>query len=96
MHGTLRIMGKLVGAPKGHDRYRDPVTHQITPALYRVRQPFFWRNTIAFFIVGAIPLGVYFYTFRKMTDDDFADIPIPPISDEELKKLQSEYEGKNA
>jgi len=29
-----------------------------------------------------------------MTDDDFGDIPIPPISDEELKKLQSEYEGK--
>ncbi|EMG47685.1 Mitochondrial membrane protein, putative [Candida maltosa Xu316] len=86
-------MGKLIGV-KGHDRYRDPVTHQITPALYRVRAPFFWRNTIALFVVGSIPLGVYLYAFHKISDDDFSDIPIPPISDEELKKLKLEYENK--
>lgn len=79
---------------KGHDRYRDPKTHQITPALYRVRAPFFWRNTIALFAVSSIPLAVYLYTFKKMGDDDLGDIPIPPISDEELQKLKLEYENQ--
>ena len=79
---------------KGHDRYRDPRTHQITPALYRVRAPFFWRNTIGLFVVGSIPLAVYWYAFTKIGEDDFSDIPIPPISDEELKKLKLEYENK--
>ncbi|GBL49355.1 Cytochrome c oxidase assembly factor 3, mitochondrial [Candidozyma auris] len=84
----------VIGAPKGHDRYRDPVTHQMTPALYRVRKPYFWKNLFALGIVGAIPLGVYAYTWRVLNQDDFADIPIPPISDEELAKLKKEYESK--
>ncbi|QEL61771.1 hypothetical protein SBP28_003778 [Candidozyma auris] len=65
----------VIGAPKGHDRYRDP-------------------NLFALGIVGAIPLGVYAYTWRVLNQDDFADIPIPPISDEELAKLKKEYESK--
>ncbi|EGW30184.1 uncharacterized protein SPAPADRAFT_63797 [Spathaspora passalidarum NRRL Y-27907] len=81
---------------KEHNRYRDPRTHQITPALYRVRAPFFWRNTISFIALGSIPLGVYIYTFKKMQGDDLEDIPIPPISDEELKILKKEYEEKKA
>ncbi|KAI5950171.1 COA3 [Candida jiufengensis] len=89
MRNSLRLMGKIVGAP-----YRDPITHQITPALYRVRQPFFWRNTAGLFVIGGLPLLVYWYTFYKMTEDDFSDIPIPPISDEELSKLQKEFNEK--
>ncbi|EDK47398.1 conserved hypothetical protein [Lodderomyces elongisporus NRRL YB-4239] len=65
----------------------------MTPALYRVRQPFFWRNTISLFVIGSIPLAAYWYTFTKMTEDEFSDIPIPPISDEELTKLKKEYEA---
>ncbi|CAI5760377.1 unnamed protein product [Candida verbasci] len=87
-------MGKLIGAPKGQTRYYDPKTHQMTPALYRVRAPFFWRNTIALFLLGSVPVGIYYYTFHKIAEDDFADIPIPPISEEELKKLKLEYEQK--
>ena len=66
----------------------------MSPALYRVRAPFFWKNTIGFFAVAAIPLGVYAYTWSKMSEDDFGDIPIPPISDAELAKLRKEYEEK--
>ena len=29
-----------------------------------------------------------------MGDDDLGDIPIPPISDEELQKLKLEYENQ--
>lgn len=45
-------------------------------------------------VVGAIPFGVYAYTWKVLNQDDFADIPIPPISDEELAKLKKEYEQK--
>lgn len=44
------------------------------------------------FVVSAIPLGVYIYTWNVLSKDEFADIPIPPISDEELAKLKKEYE----
>lgn len=47
-----------------------------------------------FAIVGALPLGVYLYTWKVLSQDDFGDIPIPPISDEELQKLKKEY-GKS-
>lgn len=64
----------------------------MTPALYRVRQPFFWKNFFGFFLVSSVPLGVYMYTWNMLSKDEFADIPIPPISDEELAKLKKEYE----
>lgn len=66
----------------------------MTPALYRVRAPFFWRNTIALFGVSLIPLGVYVYTWKKLDTDDFADIPIPPLSEAEIAELKKEYEEK--
>lgn len=49
---------------------------------------------MGFFLVSAIPLGVYMYTWNVLSKDEFADIPIPPISDEELAKLKKEYELK--
>ncbi|KAG7663315.1 COA3 [[Candida] subhashii] len=82
--------------PKGHDRYRNPYTQQMTPALYRVRAPFFWRNVAGLIVFSAIPAAVYGFTYYKMTADEFDDIPIPPISDEELKKLKVEYEASKA
>lgn len=44
------------------------------------------------FLVGAIPFGVYLYTWKTLTADDLGDIPVPPISDEELAKLKKEHE----
>lgn len=66
----------------------------MSPALLRVRAPFFWRNTIGLLLVTAIPAGVYYYTWQTLTKDEFGDIPIPPISDTELAKLRKEYEEK--
>lgn len=66
----------------------------MTPALYRVRKPFFWRNVIGLGLVGVIPLAVYGYTWVTIAKDDFSDIPIPPISDSDLTKLKSEYEAR--
>jgi cytochrome c oxidase assembly factor 3 len=66
----------------------------MTPALYRVRAPFFKRNMIGLAICTVIPLTVYYYTFSTLNKDEFSDIPIPPISDEELMKLKKEYAEK--
>ena len=63
-------------------------------SLVQSKSSIFWRNTIALFAVSCIPLAVYLYTFKKMGDDDLGDIPIPPISDEELQKLKLEYENQ--
>ncbi|CUM64225.1 uncharacterized protein PRCAT00001819001 [Priceomyces carsonii] len=68
----------------------------MTPALYRVRAPFFWRNMLGLVLVGSVPLGVYAYTWMVLNKDEFEDIPIPPISDEELSKLRKEYESKDS
>lgn len=80
---------------RGQTRYRDPVTHQMTPALYRVRAPFFKRNMVGLAICSAIPLAVYFYTWQQLSKDEFSDIPIPPLSDSEIAKLKQEYEAKD-
>lgn len=66
----------------------------MSPALVRVRAPYFWRNTLAFLVVGSIPLGVYMYTWLFLNKDEFSDIPIPPVSDEKLAQLRKEYEKK--
>lgn len=47
-------------------------------------------------LVGSVPLGVYAYTWMVLNKDEFEDIPIPPISDEELSKLRKEYESKDS
>ncbi|WPK23689.1 hypothetical protein PUMCH_000931 [Australozyma saopauloensis] len=66
----------------------------MTPALYRVRKPFFWKNMLGLLVFGSIPVGVYMYTWNFLSKDDFGDIPIPPISDAELAELRKEYEHK--
>lgn len=45
-------------------------------------------------LATSIPLGVYFYTVDMLSKDEFSDIPIPPIADDELAKLKKEYEDK--
>ncbi len=66
----------------------------MTPALLRLRAPFFAKNMIGLALATSIPLGVYFYTVDMLSKDEFSDIPIPPIADDELAKLKKEYEDK--
>lgn len=67
----------------------------MTPAMLRARRPFFWKNVAVFGVLSSISLSVYIYTYSFLMQDDFGDIPIPPVSDEDLAKLKKEYsEGK--
>lgn len=64
----------------------------MTPAMIRARRPYFWKNAATFVVLSGLTLGIYFYTYSFLGQDDFEDVPIPPISEEELAKLKKEYE----
>lgn len=67
----------------------------MSPAMLRARRPYFWKNMGAFGILGGISLSVYLYTYNFLMQDDFENIPIPPIKDEDLTALRKEYEEKS-
>lgn len=68
----------------------------MSPAMLRARRPYFWKNVAVFGALLCIPLAVYGYTYSFLHTDDFEDIPVPPLSDEEVKKLQKEYREEKA
>ncbi|ONH67521.1 Cytochrome c oxidase assembly factor 3, mitochondrial [Cyberlindnera fabianii] len=70
------------------------LTFKMTPAMIRARRPYFWKNAVAFVILSSITTSVYFYTYSFLGKDTFDDIPIPPVSEEELAKLKAEYEAQ--
>ena len=75
--------------------YLDPKTWKMTPAMIRARQPFFRNNMIGLALLLGVTGGVYYYTFDFLhKDNDFADVPIPPIGDKELAALQKEFKDK--
>ncbi|GCF00691.1 cytochrome c oxidase assembly factor 3, mitochondrial [Zygosaccharomyces mellis] len=74
-------------------RYQDHRTWKMTPGLIRARQPFFKKNMIGLAILAGVSAGIYTYTYRFLhKDNDFADVPIPPIDEKELEQLKKEYE----
>ncbi|CCD23514.1 Coa3p NDAI_0B04800 [Naumovozyma dairenensis CBS 421] len=74
-------------------RYQDPRTWKMTPAMLRARKPFFKGNMIGLGILGALSVGIYFYTYSFLhKDNDFIDVPIPPIDEKELEQLKREFE----
>ncbi|AMD19293.1 HBR392Cp [Eremothecium sinecaudum] len=72
--------------------YQDPRTGKMTPAMIRARQPYFKKNMISLVVLLGLVGGIYTYTYRFLhKDDDFRDVPIPPIDEKELQKLKMEY-----
>lgn len=72
--------------------YYEPHSYRMSPALLRARQPYFVKNMIGLAILLSIPTGIYLYTYNFLNQDDFDDIPIPPLDEETIKQLQKEYE----
>ncbi|ODV87951.1 hypothetical protein CANARDRAFT_26127 [[Candida] arabinofermentans NRRL YB-2248] len=68
----------------------------MSPAMLRARQPYFWKNAAMFALLGGISGSVYLYTYSFLMQDDFEDIPIPPVNDEQLAELQKEYAASKA
>lgn len=66
----------------------------MTPAALRARKPFFWKNIAMASGLFAMTAGIYFYSLHALVQDDFADIPVPPISEEELAKLRANRDAE--
>lgn len=78
--------------PLDKSRYQDPRTFKMTPAMIRARQPFFVRNMVGLFALLGVSGGVYMYTYKFLhKDNDFRDVPIPPVDEKELEQLKKEY-----
>ncbi|GMM33187.1 Coa3 protein [Saccharomycopsis crataegensis] len=72
--------------------YQDQRTWKMTPSMIRARSQYFWPNAITFTVLGGLSVGIYFYTYHFLAKDEFDDIEIPPVSEEDLKKLREEYQ----
>lgn len=66
----------------------------MTPAALRARKPFFWKNIMLASTLFAVTAGIYAYSLNALIQDDFADIPVPPISDQELAKLRAQRDAE--
>lgn len=78
-------------------RYQDTRTWKMTPAMLRARRPFFKMNMVGLGLLLGASAGVYIYTYNFLhKDNDFADVPIPPIDEKELEQLKKEYETHKA
>lgn len=73
--------------------YQDQKTWKMTPSMIRARQQYFWPNAATFAVLGGVSIAIYLYTYKFLAKDEFEDIEIPPVSEEDLKKLKAEYEA---
>ncbi|GAB7357066.1 hypothetical protein MBLNU459_g7882t1 [Dothideomycetes sp. NU459] len=48
-----------------------------TAALYRARQPYLIRNAVTGLCIFGFAIGVYAFTIRAVSQDEFDDIPMP-------------------
>lgn len=74
--------------------YYQQHTYRMSPAMLRARQPYFVKNMIGLAVLLAVPFGIYTYTFNFLNQDEFDDIPIPPLDDKTIHQLQQEYEAE--
>ncbi|KAL6928286.1 hypothetical protein ACO0SA_003021 [Hanseniaspora valbyensis] len=68
---------------------------RMSNALLRAREPYWKKNVLFGAVLFSFFGGCLAYTFNLLlTSDEFQDIPIPPIEENELKRLRAEYEEK--
>ncbi|CAI8496630.1 hypothetical protein ACO0OL_002165 [Hanseniaspora opuntiae] len=80
--------------PHQRKGYYDRSRGRMSNALLRAREPYIKKSIM----LGGVLFGIFFgtlgYTYTKiLASDDFQDVPIPPISEEDLKLLKAEYEA---
>ncbi|KAI5809612.1 hypothetical protein DFH27DRAFT_477098, partial [Peziza echinospora] len=46
-------------------------------ALLRARRPYIVKNLLTGIAIVAFTAGVYVYTIRSVSQDDFEDVPVP-------------------
>ncbi|KAF2132688.1 hypothetical protein P153DRAFT_420640 [Dothidotthia symphoricarpi CBS 119687] len=48
-----------------------------SPALLRARAPYLVKNTITGFAICTLVIGIYTYTIRAVSQDEFDDVIVP-------------------
>ncbi|PRT55034.1 Cytochrome c oxidase assembly factor 3, mitochondrial [Wickerhamiella sorbophila] len=71
-------------------KYRNP-NGTMTMAAIRARQPYALRNALLGLGMLSFAVGTYMWAYQSFTPDDFSDVPVPPLSEEELARLRKEY-----
>lgn len=66
----------------------------MTPAALRARRPFFWKNIALASTLFALTGGIYAYSLSALIQDDFGDVPVPPISEKELARLRAKRDAE--
>ncbi|CDO57093.1 hypothetical protein DV451_003369 [Geotrichum candidum] len=74
--------------------YHNPENYVMTPAALRARKPFFWKNIVLAGGLFALTGGIYWYTLKALIQDDFGDVPVPPVSEEELTRLRAKRDAE--
>ncbi|KAF2109506.1 hypothetical protein BDV96DRAFT_585703 [Lophiotrema nucula] len=59
---------------------------QASPALLRARAPYLVKNTITGAAIVALVIGIYTYTIKVISQDEFEDVIVPP---EPVRRPQS-------
>ncbi|CBX95554.1 hypothetical protein LEMA_P027060.1 [Plenodomus lingam JN3] len=53
-----------------------------SPALLRARAPYLVKNTITGFAIATLVVGIYTYTIKAISQDEFEDVlppDLPPV-----------------
>lgn len=69
------------------NKYRNP-NGTFTAAAIRARQPFAARNAVVGIGLLSFCGFCYLWAYQSFTPDDFGDVPIPPLDEEQINKLK--------
>ncbi|KAH9879093.1 hypothetical protein J1614_002528, partial [Plenodomus biglobosus] len=50
-----------------------------SPALLRARAPYLIKNTITGFAICTLVIGIYTYTIKAISQDEFEDVVVPEV-----------------
>lgn len=85
----MRLTQVLAQRRNLRGQYRNP-NGTFTAAAIRARSPYAAKNAIVGLGLLSFCGFCYWWAYESFTPDDFEDVPMPPISAEDLEKLQAE------
>lgn len=66
----------------------------MTMAAVRARQPYAKKNAALGVTLLSFVGLTYWWAYKNFTPDDFGDVPVPPLPEEELEQLRKQYDMK--
>lgn len=85
----MRLSHQLRQRVNIRGNYRNP-NGTYTAAAIRARAPYAPKNAFLGISLLSFCVGCYLWAYKSFTPDDFSDVPIPPVSEEELVRLKQQ------